>query len=79
MSGPIGNIFHDLCCEGCKHLQYTASDGQISADPVIAAPHSRCGYFKAYIPLRKDGSRRVFYEAPADCPTRLALAQGRLL
>jgi len=82
VSGPIGNIHHDLCCEGCKHVGYTAPDGQQGypgCDPILTQPHARCQHFSAYIALDVKAGKRVFYHAPADCPTRLGLAQGRLL
>ena len=81
-NSPIGNVFHDLCCEGCKHAHYGAPDGQQTypgCDPVLGQPHASCKYFKALIPAVKERGRIAFYQAPADCPTRLSLAQGRLL
>lgn len=81
--GPTGDLFFDLCCDGCKHLTYTKPDGHEpswpGADPAYIAPHARCGYFKAYIPAVKERGKVVFYQAPKSCPTRLRLSQGKLL
>jgi hypothetical protein len=69
VSGPIGNVFHDLCCEGCKHQGYVAPDGQTGypgADPRLTLPHARCHYFRAYIPAVKSHGRVVNLLACSD-------------
>ena len=56
----MSDIRIERCCDGCKRLIYSAHDGQPGypgCDPVLRGPHVRCGLFKAYIPVVKEGGR----------------------
>lgn len=75
-------------CDGCNHNYYSAPGGQQGypgCDPIYTEPHTRCLYFKAYIPMlieKKKGcdgtmsAEWVRSEIPPGCPT---FSQGALL
>ena len=72
----MSDIRIERCCDGCKHLIYSAHDGQPGhpgCDPVLLGPHVRCGLFKAYIPAVKEGGRVLRYQVPEGCPRRATL------
>ena len=80
----------DLCCNGCKHLHYSAPYGQQGypgCNPNLTKPHIRCSFFGAYIPtiVEKiagcDGTKSpqiVRYETPNNCPTKIGRSQRSL-
>ncbi len=54
-------------CDGCAHNIYSAPHGQ---PPLKPAPHSRCKFFDADIPMIVDGRGTwLRSEIPAGCPT----------
>jgi len=57
-------------CNGCKYLWYSAPHGQVSVDGSRRAPHNRCRFFEADIPVHADRYGTILRaDIPPGCPT----------